>query len=595
MPMVNPIFQTSGISIWFWLGLVNVLAGKLVLFYCLRHRINSGSTTLLLLFVSTVGGAIGSLLAPSIMTVILGATAGLFLGSAILGINEPVGDLFALFLSVCLGIGRIGCIVSGCCFGSPTDLPWGITYGSGYPAYTLHVLTEQIPPGAKQSLSVHPVPAYEIIFLMFSVVFLLFMRNRTKDKNRMGILFIAAYFLFRFGIEFIRDTTNLWWSHLLPGPITLFQWLLVVIAIILVLWRKPLWVGIYSFSPSLLFFFFVLVAIVLRHQFLFFHTVQILIILSLFMGSWWIENRPHAITEPIPATALLLIIIIIPRLYAQISKSNPFPRRNVQVYLVDHTRNTLVRIGDQNMSFDDFHRRKNILTQGKITATVDSMHYAEIKKGIHYYGAVGGGHSHRQKQECGGETIIYDHRYLGVLAGMEQKTQTKKHVNYTGVNFIYTQDSFTRTNVDKKWRRESKQRLMAATAYDNINYKWVGLGIGIAATTGLSDTNQVYLIPTGYLRLGPPVFFVESGFMDRFDLRPEPLRFRVGLGWRLKENLVFGAGVTNFGDLAGYFFRFQNGNNHYKPSLTLMKVSSGLGLSISIEPSPKKAQQSYQH
>ena len=35
-----------------------------------------------------------------------------------------VFDYFAPTVGIGLGVGRIGCFLNGCCFGTPTDLPW---------------------------------------------------------------------------------------------------------------------------------------------------------------------------------------------------------------------------------------------------------------------------------------------------------------------------------------------------------------------------------------------------------------------------------------------------------------------------------------
>ena len=37
-------------------------------------------------------------------------------------------DLFAPYLALGYAFGRIGCFLNGCCFGTPTDLPWGVVF-----------------------------------------------------------------------------------------------------------------------------------------------------------------------------------------------------------------------------------------------------------------------------------------------------------------------------------------------------------------------------------------------------------------------------------------------------------------------------------
>ena len=43
-------------------------------------------------------------------------------------------DLFAPALLLGVSIGRIGCLMNGCCFGGPCDAPWGVVFPAGSPA-----------------------------------------------------------------------------------------------------------------------------------------------------------------------------------------------------------------------------------------------------------------------------------------------------------------------------------------------------------------------------------------------------------------------------------------------------------------------------
>ncbi|TNE86907.1 MAG: prolipoprotein diacylglyceryl transferase [Deltaproteobacteria bacterium] len=62
-------------------------------------------------------------------------------------------DVLATAMPLGHAIARIGCIMAGCCFGLPTDLPWAVTYS--------HPLAVAPPHG----VPLHPVQLYESLLL----------------------------------------------------------------------------------------------------------------------------------------------------------------------------------------------------------------------------------------------------------------------------------------------------------------------------------------------------------------------------------------------------------------------------------------------
>lgn len=107
-----------------------------------------------------------------------------------------VGDV--LILSLLLGevIGRLGCFFAGCCYGKPTDLPWGIVF--------THPNTL-----APVGIKIHPTQIYESIsyFIAFLILNLRFhKRKREEGKILCGGLVVSA--VIRYIGEFLRGDTK---------------------------------------------------------------------------------------------------------------------------------------------------------------------------------------------------------------------------------------------------------------------------------------------------------------------------------------------------------------------------------------------------
>lgn len=123
---------------------------------------------------------------------------------------------FPMLLALVWGhaIGRVGCLLAGCCYGSVTTLPWAI-----------HLHGENR----------HPTQAYEIVLLVITALIL----SKDYKKHSNIVRSLSLYFLFygagRFMIEAFRgdDIRGQW------GPLTPSQW--VCVALFLVGFGSLIW------------------------------------------------------------------------------------------------------------------------------------------------------------------------------------------------------------------------------------------------------------------------------------------------------------------------------------------------------------------
>lgn len=130
--------------------------------------------------------------------VIAGFTADVFLFRHF-GVDVGVGfDTAAIPTLVCGGLGRIACFMSGCCFGSPTSVPWAVTYTNPI-AHRLHADLPAVP--------VHPVQLYELAGVLVIAVVLDRIASRPHRAGSVFLLWIAAYGVLRAALETFRGDT----------------------------------------------------------------------------------------------------------------------------------------------------------------------------------------------------------------------------------------------------------------------------------------------------------------------------------------------------------------------------------------------------
>ncbi len=96
-----------------------------------------------------------------------------------------VMDIAAPSIAAGQAIGRIGCLMSGCCFGKPTGVPWAVNL-----PHLNHAR--------------HPTQIYESLAVSVIFVILVLFRKRKTNHGQVAWLYVVLYAVARFAIEFFR-------------------------------------------------------------------------------------------------------------------------------------------------------------------------------------------------------------------------------------------------------------------------------------------------------------------------------------------------------------------------------------------------------
>jgi phosphatidylglycerol:prolipoprotein diacylglycerol transferase len=126
----------------------------------------------------------------SIVGALLGGYVGVEIVKSLVGYTRATGDLFALVAPVGIILGRIGCLLHGCCLGVQCGPAW----------WTL-----------PDDRGVHRWPAVpaEIGFNLVALGTFLLMRKRALLPGQHFHLYLIAYGIFRFGHEWLRATPRI--------------------------------------------------------------------------------------------------------------------------------------------------------------------------------------------------------------------------------------------------------------------------------------------------------------------------------------------------------------------------------------------------
>jgi phosphatidylglycerol:prolipoprotein diacylglycerol transferase len=134
----------------------------------------------------------------SITGALLGGYAAVEIAKRLLGYRGVTGDWFAIIAPVGIMLGRIGCLLHGCCLGRVCQASW----------YTINDI---------HGVARWPAVPVEFLFNALMLGVILILRWRRILPGQHFHIYLMAYGIFRFAHEFLRDTPQI------IGPISGYQ------------------------------------------------------------------------------------------------------------------------------------------------------------------------------------------------------------------------------------------------------------------------------------------------------------------------------------------------------------------------------------
>lgn len=143
----------------------------------------------------------------TILGALLGGYAGVEIAKKLVGYEKATGDWFALIAPVGIVLGRVGCLINGCCLGRRCAPAW----------WTIRDV---------HGIARWPAVPVEIGFNLLAILVFVILRRRRWLPGQHFHLYLIAYGLFRFAHEFLRATPRL------TGEVSGYQFAAIAVAIL---------------------------------------------------------------------------------------------------------------------------------------------------------------------------------------------------------------------------------------------------------------------------------------------------------------------------------------------------------------------------
>ena len=144
-----------------------------------------------------------------------------------------LADIFTPSIALGHAFGRIGCLMTGCCYGRECRLPWAIHFPTGH---------------ATAGAGVHPTQIYEAILNLIMFAGLTWFYSRKKFDGHIFAVYLIAYAVLRALVEIFRgDYPAYYLGVFTPAQLVSVP---ILVAGLLLLWKLPRQTSVLTANPT---------------------------------------------------------------------------------------------------------------------------------------------------------------------------------------------------------------------------------------------------------------------------------------------------------------------------------------------------------
>lgn len=134
-----------------------------------------------------------------------------------------ITDSLMPYLGISLALSKLGCFFNQCCYGKPTNLPWGVVFKKidsnpierlfGNSDFTNMIF-------GVETVHRHPTQLYEVFFALLASIVAIYLLRKGSKSGLTTITFILIYSIGRLISFFFRDFPSATYiSNIIRGPI----------------------------------------------------------------------------------------------------------------------------------------------------------------------------------------------------------------------------------------------------------------------------------------------------------------------------------------------------------------------------------------
>ncbi|WP_238381314.1 prolipoprotein diacylglyceryl transferase [Mariniblastus fucicola] len=127
----------------------------------------------------------------TILTGLVGGYLGVEAAKWAFEVKTKTGDSFLIPVAIAIAIGRVGCFFGSCCFGTPTEMPWGVVFPK------------------VDAIARHPTQLYETMFHLSAAAIGWWAQSKNWCTGNRIKIYIASYAGYRFVSESIRPEARI--------------------------------------------------------------------------------------------------------------------------------------------------------------------------------------------------------------------------------------------------------------------------------------------------------------------------------------------------------------------------------------------------